>query len=161
MDPRWPCSRGGTATRVQEGFKTVDEGSRDCLGEERIIDNRPPLALQVLEFCDFVGVPARITTTVALWCDVPVALHAMLDAQGADTLAGCHGVNHVLRTVIPTIVMCDRSDIGENGHGAALCAGGTAARIFLCQPECASASTSVSATASVALALLLETLLFC
>ena len=72
------------------------------------------------------GAGPKVVVQAALHADeVPAILVAqrlraqleVLEAQGADTLAGCHGVNHVLRNVIPTIVMCDRSDIGEFGPG--------------------------------------------
>lgn len=56
--------------------------------------------------------PPHIFTTEGLWLAIPPEIETQMRAQQGHFMGGIHAVEHVVISVLPLLVLCDRNDIG-------------------------------------------------
>ena len=90
---------------MKAGFGRVEVTERTVSYEKRRVSDRGLIALYQLEM------PPHVFETEALWICIPGDVKRRVTRRG-DYNGSIHAVEHALIAVIPTIVLCDRWDLG-------------------------------------------------
>ncbi len=62
--------------------------------------------------CQSLDLPPQIFETEGLWLLVPVEIQAWLQKKQMHFMGGIHALEHVLISLFPLLVLCDRNDVG-------------------------------------------------
>ncbi len=114
-DARWIGDLG-----LNFGDVTVHE---QYTGFKKILDGAT-IAVESLDL------PAIEFNTTAVWFELPSSLVHAVSSNGSDLHGGLHGTEHALIGMFPSVVLCDRWDIGGLSVPAAPPGGGPTVFIY-------------------------------
>ncbi|MDF1578526.1 MAG: DEAD/DEAH box helicase, partial [Desulfobulbales bacterium] len=93
------------------------EGFRVGLGRLRVIDTVTGYQRRLVKGHQLIGsekldLPPVIFETEGIWIEIPPELQRRMEREQRHFMGGIHAIEHVLISIFPLLVLCDRNDLG-------------------------------------------------
>jgi len=88
-----------------------------AFGKLRVIDTVTGFQRRLVKGHQLIGtekldLPPVVFETEGLWIEIPLELQRVMEKEQRHFMGGIHAMEHVLISIFPLLVLCDRNDVG-------------------------------------------------